>query len=442
MKLLGRRKAAKAQAEALAAGTVSPDDGVRRPRGGGRRRKRSGRAATSGEGTTGRPTAPRPTDAVGVGAADATADPITAPVPVIDAGTAVPSNGSAPGSPLPPPAPSKLRFGFDEGADSPPLVTPRRHRHAGLRCGGAGAASATAAATTGEVPVTARKVVTIDVKDDLEEIETTPFDPSPVELPRPGVDPRLRARRIQVRRDEGRKRLRWAIVGGAVAAVLIAAGLVLESPLFAINDVSVTGATYTDPARLQKVVDQLDGSTLLGADLGKAEATLAADPWVKRVRVERRPLRGVRIEIVERVPVATYMGTDQRWRVLDADGRVMAVLDPPGSKPVDPLELTLAAPGPDLEAGATVPADLVGAASIVPRLPADLRSKTCSLAVGEAGQLTMTMCDGFVIDLGSPDRLRDKLVTTIFVLNTRADDVARSSGLNVGDPERPVLIQK
>jgi hypothetical protein len=98
-----------------------------------------------------------------------------------------------------------------------------------------------------------------------------------------------------------------------------AAGLVLESPLFAINDVSVTGATYTDPARLQKVVDQLDGSTLLGADLGKAEATLAADPWVKRVRVERRPLRGVRIEIVERVPVATYMGTDQRWRVLDAD---------------------------------------------------------------------------------------------------------------------------
>ena len=188
--------------------------------------------------------------------------------------------------------------------------------------------------------------------------------------------------------------------------------LVLESPLFAIDDVSVTGATYTDPARLQKVVDQLDGSTLLGANLGKARQTLAADPWVKRVRVERRPLRGVRIEIVERDPVATYMGADQRWRVLDADGRVMAVLDPAGSKPVDPSELTLAAPGPDLEPGATVPADLAAAASIVPRLPADLRSKTCSVAVGQAGQLTMTMCDGFVIVLGSPDRLRDKLVTT------------------------------
>ncbi len=216
----------------------------------------------------------------------------------------------------------------------------------------------------------------------------------------------------------------------------------LESPVFSVNDVEVTGAAYTDPVRLQQVVDDLDGASLLGADLGRAEATLAADPWVKRVRVERRPLRGVRIEIVERVPATTYMGTDQRWRVLDADGRVLAVLDPPGSKPTDPLELTLAAPGPDLEPGATVPAALAGASSIVPRLPADLRSRTCSLGVSEVGRLQMTMCDGFVIDLGSPERLRDKLVTTIFVLNTRAEDVAASSGLNVGDPERPVLIQK
>ena len=145
------------------------------------------------------------------------------------------------------------------------------------------------------------------------------------------------------------------MLAGVVVALLVGVALVLESPLFAIDDVDVTGAAYTDPARLQQVVDDLKGSTLLGADLGKAEARLAEDPWVKRVRVERRPLRGVRIEIVERAPVATYMGIDQRWRVIDADGRVMAVLDPPGSKPVDPLELVLPAPGPDLEPGADRP---------------------------------------------------------------------------------------
>ena len=400
MKLFGRKK----KAQALAAGTVPAD-------------------AVFVEPVEGAPPDGAAEEASSVGA-----DPITAPVPVVEA-------AGTPGGILTVPPPPKLRFGFGEGEGVlPPPV--------GTAITPAVAPTMTATATTPAVAGESRKVVTIGFEDDLEEIETTSFDPSPVDLPRPGVDPRLRARRIQVRRDEGRKRLRWALVAGVVAALLIGAGLVLESPVFSVNDVEVTGAAYTDPVRLQQVVDDLDGASLLGADLGRAEATLAADPWVKRVRVERRPLRGVRIEIVERVPATTYMGTDQRWRVLDADGRVLAVLDPPGSKPTDPLELTLAAPGPDLEPGATVPAALAGASSIVPRLPADLRSRTCSLGVSEVGRLQMTMCDGFVIDLGSPERLRDKLVTTIFVLNTRVEDVAASSGLNVGDPERPVLIQK
>jgi len=400
VKLFGRKK----KAQALAAGTVPAD-------------------AVFVEPVEGAPPDGAAEEASSVGA-----DPITAPVPVVEA-------AGTPGGILTVPPPPKLRFGFGEGEGVlPPPV--------GTAITPAVAPTMTATAPTPAVAGESRKVVTIGFEDDLEEIETTSFDPSPVDLPRPGVDPRLRARRIQVRRDEGRKRLRWALVAGVVAALLIGAGLVLESPVFSVNDVEVTGAAYTDPVRLQQVVDDLDGASLLGADLGRAEATLAADPWVKRVRVERRPLRGVRIEIVERVPATTYMGTDQRWRVLDADGRVLAVLDPPGSKPTDPLELTLAAPGPDLEPGATVPAALAGASSIVPRLPADLRSRTCSLGVSEVGRLQMTMCDGFVIDLGSPERLRDKLVTTIFVLNTRVEDVAASSGLNVGDPERPVLIQK
>jgi cell division septal protein FtsQ len=416
-----RRKKADKKAEALAAGTVAPEAVFVAGDGASERGEPGEIGAADATGTA---TAVNGT--VGTGPA-----PVTAPVPTVGA---VPAGAGAPaaGDPLPPPA-SKLRFGFDTGEQAlpPPSAAPA-------------ALARPTGTTTGEVAVTAapRKVVTIGFDGDLEQLETTTFDPSPVDLPRPGVDPRMRARRIQVRRDEGRKRLRWTVIGGAGVAVLLGAGLVLESPFFAVNDVQVTGAVYTDPARLAEVVDDLDGSTLLGADLGKAEATLAADPWVKRVRVERRLLRGVRIEIVERIPVTTYMGEDQRWRVLDAEGKVMAVLDPPGSKPVDPLELTLATPGPDLEPGATAPAALAGAAGVVPRLPSDLRSRTCSLAVSEQGRLQLHLCDGFVIDLGSPERLRDKLVTTTFVLNTRTEEVEASSGLDVGDPERPVLIQK
>jgi hypothetical protein len=116
------------------------------------------------------------------------------------------------------------------------------------------------------------------------------------------------------------------------------------------------------------------------------------------------------------------------------------VLDPPGSKPIDPLELQLPAPGPDLEAGATSPATLAGAADLIPRLPTELRMRTCSLGVGEVGQLTLNFCDGYVVDLGQPEDLRDKLVTTMFVLNSDPN-VAASHRLNVADASHPVLIQ-
>jgi cell division protein FtsQ len=352
--------------------------------------------------------------------------PVTAPVPVV------------PGAPPEKQLRRRLRFGFD---DRPGRNGDKPARE--LVPAGGGSTDAAEDAASGSV-TESKKLISIGFDDELDDIETVSLEPgSPSgDIARPDVDARLRARRIQVRRDQGRRRLRWAIVGGAVLALLIGAGLVLESPLFAINDVQVTGATYTNPARLRQVVDDLDGATLIGADLGRAEATLAADPWVRRVRVERRPLRGVRIEIVEREPIATYMGTDQRWRVLDPTGRVLAVLDPPGSKPVDPLELVLPQPGPDLEPGATVPAPVTGAADVIPRLPPDLRTRTCSMGVGDVGQLTLNFCDGYVVDLGQPEGLRDKLVSAIYVLNSQPDQVALSGRLNVADPSHPVLIPK
>ena len=253
----------------------------------------------------------------------------------------------------------------------------------------------------------------------------------------------MRARRIQVRRDAGRRRLRWVVVGGVVLLLLVGAGIVLDSPLFAVNDVEVTGATYTNRARLQSVVDDLDGSTLLGAKLGKAQQALAADPWVERVRVERRPLRGIRIEIVERSPSVTYVGADQHWRVLDSTGKVLTVLSPAGSKPVDPLELTpaVARPGPRAPAR-TPPAAYAAAADLVPRLPPSLRTLTCSMQVAADGSLTMELCNRYQIVLGSADQLRDKLITAMYLLTAQQAKLAGTKAMNVSDPFHAVLIPK
>src|SRR6188508_122174 len=68
---------------------------------------------------------------------------------------------------------------------------------------------------------------------------------APKEASTRGIEPRLRQRRIGVRRAESRRRLRWVMVAGLVLVVVVAALAVLGSSLFAVDQVEVTGNVYT-----------------------------------------------------------------------------------------------------------------------------------------------------------------------------------------------------
>src|SRR4029077_13477556 len=150
------------------------------------------------------------------------------------------------------------------------------------------------------------------------------------------IEPRMRERRIAVKRSAGRKRLRWALVAGVIVVVVVAALAVLGSSLFSIESVDVEGAVYTDTSALTKVVDELRGAPVLRADTDAAEHQLEAIPWVESARVTTQFPSSATIELRERTPVATYLGPDGRFRVLDGKGRVLDVL---ASQPVDYLSL-------------------------------------------------------------------------------------------------------
>ena len=142
------------------------------------------------------------------------------------------------------------------------------------------------------------------------------------------MEPRLRDRRISVRRAESRRRLRWVFLAVFVLA-LVGAGLaVLGSSLFAIeaDHVRVEGNVYTDRVRLQAVVDDLVGTPVLAADTQAAERELEAIPWVDQARVRTNFPHGATIDIRERVALATYAGPDGQFRVIDGDGRVLDVI--------------------------------------------------------------------------------------------------------------------
>jgi cell division protein FtsQ len=196
-----------------------------------------------------------------------------------------------------------------------------------------------------------------------------------------GIEPRLRQRRIGVRRAASRRRLWWAALIVLVLVIVVGVLAVLGSSFFAVDQVSVTGNVYTDPDQLAAVVDDLKDTPVLLVDTDAVEAQLEAIPWVESARVTAQFPDSASIEIRERTPVVSMLGEDSRSRVLDAEGRVLAVID---GQPVAPVWIS--GPGTlDLAAGDFAPIGYSSAASLVTKLTPNIRSRVESMMVTPDG---------------------------------------------------------
>ena len=211
-----------------------------------------------------------------------------------------------------------------------------------------------------------------------------------VAVPSRSMDPRVRARRVAVKRARGRKRLMWA---GLIVVVLlfgVAVLAVFSSSLFAVETVDVQGATYTqyyDAEQLQAIIDDLRGQPVLLVDTLEAERKLESIPWIERAFVKTDFPNRVFIDVRERRPLATFQGSDGRYRVIDRDGRVVSVLD---GRPTDYMLLT--GPAPDVDAGELAGAPFAAAAQMVSALPSEIRSLAVTASVdATTGDLGLVM---------------------------------------------------
>jgi cell division protein FtsQ len=232
---------------------------------------------------------------------------------------------------------------------------------------------------------------------------------------RRGIEPRMRERRLAVKRAQGRKRLRWVVAGVVVVLIGVGALATLGSSLFAVraDQVELTGNVYTDRTQLEAVIDDLVGTPVLRVDTQEAERRLEAIPWVERAKVVTDFPHGVSIDISERRAVATYQGPDGRFRVLDTDARVLDVLD------MWPFAYVLVS-GPDavdLEPGAFAPQGYVAAAELADNLTGSVRGQVERIEVTPNGsRLSMWLDDGSEIRFGEARDLLIKLIRLETVL--------------------------
>jgi cell division protein FtsQ len=234
------------------------------------------------------------------------------------------------------------------------------------------------------------------------------------------IEPRLRERRLAVRKAEGRKKLKWALIALAVVAIIVGGLAVLGSSLFAVEDVEVEGAVYTDPDALAAVVDDLEGTPVLRVDTGAAERELEAIPWVEDARVTTDFPHKVRIEIRERTPVLAVQADDDRYRVIDRDGRVLDVLE---GQPVRYFQLTSTEPVPALAAGQFAPKGFGAAARMFEALTPEMARMADSVEVAPDGSdLRLELDGGTEVRFGAAEDLVVKLVRLQTVLDDHADE--------------------
>ena len=242
------------------------------------------------------------------------------------------------------------------------------------------------------------------------------------------MDPRVRARRIAVRRAKGRKRLIWVAIGAAILVVLVGAIAILASSLFDVRTIDVQGAVYTDPQQLSAIVDELKGDAILLVDTRQIERQLESIAWVESARVSTQFPHRVFIDVRERKPIATFAGSDSKFRVIDRDARVLDIVD---GVPIDYMLITGATP--DVERGQFAGRPFASAAQLAIALPPQVRALTESIGVdATAGNLTLQLRNDVKVQLGPAADLSAKLVRLLSMVQGGLDGIC---GLDVSTPD-------
>ena len=228
------------------------------------------------------------------------------------------------------------------------------------------------------------------------------------------IDPRMRARRIAVLRERGRRRLRIVV---ALAGVLLAGAAAWGASLTPLADVDRISVTGVDAVRVAEILgsSRLEtGLPMLFLDVDEAEKSVAALPWVKSARIRRDWPGSVHIEVVPRVPVAVVPAGHRREALVDASAYAVA-WRPALAETSDSSLPHLSVPFLGSLGGIHTEAD--AALTVAEALPADLRAWVRTVTVEPDGAgVGLDLHGGAAVILGAPTQLRDKMSAVRAVL--------------------------
>jgi cell division protein FtsQ len=248
------------------------------------------------------------------------------------------------------------------------------------------------------------------------------------------MEPRIRVRRVQVRRQEGRRRLRVLVSVAVCATLVLAVWGATRSPLLDVDRIVVAGASQTGAAAVVKAGRVQRGEPMFDIDEGAVERRLRALPWVRSAAVRREWPGTLRVQVRERTAAAVMPATGGGWALVDVDGRVLSWIGAPL-----PGLLVIAGMPPAGQPGTTLAPAARGLLDVARVLPADLRPLVASATI-EAGGISLGLLSHGTILVGEPVGLGEKLRAAELVI--AGVDLTNLAVLDVRLPAAPTVTRR
>ncbi len=205
---------------------------------------------------------------------------------------------------------------------------------------------------------------------------------------------RRRYERQEVRRftkRSRRRRIAWSVVLGSVVALVVVVAVGAYSPLMALREVRVEGASRIPVADVQAAFDDTLGTPLPLIASADVLAALSAFPLIETYSTETIPPGTLVVRIVERVPVGV-VDTGSGLELVDAAG---VVIERPAERPEgQPLIVT-----EDGVAGEGFRA----AAAVIRSLPAEVRGQLIGASAETADDVRLELSTGATVVWGSAE---------------------------------------
>jgi cell division protein FtsQ len=245
--------------------------------------------------------------------------------------------------------------------------------------------------------------------------------------------PALRARAF------GRPARRTVVLAlAALAGLALAYAVARETPLFAVGEIEVSGASPDVRREVKGVLSELVGTSLVEVDASDVEAEIAALPSVLGATVDRSFPHVLRVAVVPEEPLAVLHGRDQAWIVSRRLRVIRAVEAPPGLPRVRSSAAAELAPGE-----AVADTDAVALLHLLAAVPRDFPVRIRAARGGEEERPRLVLAGKTELRLGSADDLDAKLAAAAAVLDSLPREEARGLAyLDVSLPQRPVALPK